>query len=103
MSDFSARVYRLAFAAAAAYNIAFGLWALLFPNAFFDVFDLAPPRYPAIWARAGKWLAFDSAERNGKDHDLYVVQPSDPKSKRMVAQEPRRCGASSPVLRRVPN
>ena len=53
MSDFSARLYRLAFAAAATYNIAFGLWAALFPNAFFDVFDLAAPRYPAIWACLG--------------------------------------------------
>ena len=53
MSDFAARVYRIAFAAAAAYNIAFGLWASLFPHAFFDVFTLAPPRYPAIWACLG--------------------------------------------------
>jgi len=53
VSDFSARVYKIAFAAAAAYNIAFGLWASLFPNAFFAVFDLAPPRYPAIWACLG--------------------------------------------------
>ena len=53
MSDFSARVYRLAFAAAAAYNILFGLWASLFPRAFFDLFEFAPPRYPAIWACLG--------------------------------------------------
>lgn len=53
MSDFSARVYRFAFGAAAAYNIAFGLWASLFPRAFFNVFDLDPPRYPAIWACLG--------------------------------------------------
>ena len=43
-------------------------------------------RYPPVWARQGKWVAYDSAERNGKDHDLYVVQPSDPKTKRLVAQ-----------------
>ncbi len=43
----------MAFAAAAAYNIAFGLWASLFPRAFFDIFALAPPRYPAIWACLG--------------------------------------------------
>lgn len=50
---FSARVYRLIFTTAAAYNIAFGLWASLFPRAFFNIFELAPPRYPAIWACLG--------------------------------------------------
>ena len=42
-------------------------------------------RFPPVWARQGKWLAFDSAERNGKDRDLYVIQPSDPKTKRRLA------------------
>lgn len=41
-------------------------------------------RYAQVWARTGKWLAFDSAERNGKDRDLYVMQPSDPKTKRRL-------------------
>jgi len=53
MSDFSARVYRVVFGAAAAYNIAFGLWAAIAPHAFFDVFALDAPRYPAIWACLG--------------------------------------------------
>ncbi len=53
MTEFSARIYRLIFTAAAAYNIAFGLWASLFPGAFFNVFELSPPRYPAIWACLG--------------------------------------------------
>ena len=42
-------------------------------------------RYPHVWSRQGKWLAYDSAERNGKDRDLYVIQPSDPKTKRKLA------------------
>src|SRR5678815_1122836 len=46
----------------------------------------AKARYPAIWARQGRWLAYDSAERNGKDHDIYVIQPSDPKTKRLLTQ-----------------
>jgi dipeptidyl aminopeptidase/acylaminoacyl peptidase len=46
----------------------------------------ARSRYGIIWAKQGKWLAYDSSERNGKDRDLYVLQPSDPKTKRMVAQ-----------------
>ncbi len=38
------------------------------------------------WSRQGKWIAYDSTERNGRDHDLYVMQPADPKSARRVAQ-----------------
>lgn len=43
----------MAFGAAAVYNIAFGLWASLFPLAFFRLFALETPRYPAIWACLG--------------------------------------------------
>ena len=53
MGEFSARVYRVVFGAAAMYNIAFGLWAALAPRAFFDLFHLDSPRYPAIWACLG--------------------------------------------------
>lgn len=53
MTEFSRRAYRLIFSAAAAYNIAFGLWAALFPRAFFHLFRLDEPRYPAIWACLG--------------------------------------------------
>jgi hypothetical protein len=53
MTDFSSRVYRLIFGAAAAYNVGFGLWAALFPRAFFELFRLDPPRYPTIWACLG--------------------------------------------------
>lgn len=53
MSKYSARIYRLIFTAAAAYNILFGLWCSLTPLAFFRLFDLEPPRYPAIWACLG--------------------------------------------------
>ena len=53
MIDYSSRVYRLVFTAAAAYNILFGLWASLFPRAFFRIFRLATPQYPGIWACLG--------------------------------------------------
>src|SRR4051812_6063591 len=46
----------------------------------------AQSRYGLAWARQGKWVAYDSAERNGKDRDLYVVQPADPKTKRRLAE-----------------
>ena len=53
MSAFSSQIYRLIFAAAAAYNILFGLWASLFPYAFFKILNIDPPRYPGIWACLG--------------------------------------------------
>lgn len=39
-----------------------------------------------VWSRQGKWIAYTSTERNGKDYDLYVMQPSDPKTARRVAE-----------------
>lgn len=53
LTPYRARLYRLVFFLAAAYNLAFGLWAGLWPRAFFDLFDLARPLYPAIWACLG--------------------------------------------------
>jgi dipeptidyl aminopeptidase/acylaminoacyl peptidase len=43
-------------------------------------------RHPPVWSRQGKWLLYDSAERNGKDRDLYVIQPADPKTKRRLTE-----------------
>ena len=53
MTAYRTRLYRLVFAAAATYNVAFGLWAAVWPLSFFAVFDLDPPRYPSIWACLG--------------------------------------------------
>jgi dipeptidyl aminopeptidase/acylaminoacyl peptidase len=39
-----------------------------------------------VWSNAGDWFAYGSTRRNGKDVDLYVINPSDPKSNRMLAQ-----------------
>lgn len=41
---------------------------------------------PNAWSRDGRWLAYSSTRRNGTDSDLYVVDPRDPKSDRLVAQ-----------------
>jgi dipeptidyl aminopeptidase/acylaminoacyl peptidase len=38
------------------------------------------------WSRAGDRLAYSSTARNGKDYDLHVVSPADPRSDRLVAQ-----------------
>lgn len=50
---YRARLYRLLFAAAAVYNITFGLWASLRPFSFFRRFEMAAPNYPAVWACLG--------------------------------------------------
>ncbi len=46
-------IYRLIFVAAGVYNVLFGLWAVLFPEAFFHLMEIPPPRYPAIWKCIG--------------------------------------------------
>ena len=38
------------------------------------------------WSNAGDKLAYTSTRRNGKDLDLYVMNPKDPTSDRMLAQ-----------------
>jgi hypothetical protein len=54
---FRARLYRLLLGAAALYNLGFGLWAVLWPRSFFDLFEMAPPRYPAVWQCLGMVIA----------------------------------------------
>jgi hypothetical protein len=50
---FADRLFRIAFALAGCYNLAFGLWAAIWPLAFFDWFQIPSPRYPGIWACLG--------------------------------------------------
>jgi len=38
------------------------------------------------WSHDGRWLGYSSTRRNGTDTDLYVVDPRDPSTNRMVAQ-----------------
>jgi len=38
------------------------------------------------WSKDGKLLAYTSTRRNGRDTDIYVMNPRDPKSDRMLAQ-----------------
>jgi dipeptidyl aminopeptidase/acylaminoacyl peptidase len=40
----------------------------------------------ALWSRQGDRIAYTSTRRNGNDTDLYVQDPSDPKSDRLVAE-----------------
>ena len=38
------------------------------------------------WSHKGSWLAYNSSRRNGTDKDIYIMDPSDPKTDRMVLQ-----------------
>lgn len=38
------------------------------------------------WSQDGRWLGYSSTRRNGTDSDLYIVDPRDPKTDRLVAQ-----------------
>jgi hypothetical protein len=51
--SFADRLFRIAFVLAGFYNLAFGLWAAIWPLAFFRLFDIPLPRYPGIWACLG--------------------------------------------------
>lgn len=53
MTPYRARLFRIVLGAAAAYNVAFGLWAGFMPRAFFEWMELEAPRYPAIWQCLG--------------------------------------------------
>jgi hypothetical protein len=54
MTDpFAMRIFRIVFLLAGCYNLAFGLWVGFFPLSFFELFDIAPPHYPAIWSCLG--------------------------------------------------
>ncbi len=39
-----------------------------------------------LWSDAGDRLAYTSTRRNGKDTDLYIVNPTDPKSDKLLTQ-----------------
>lgn len=53
ISAYRVKLYRLIFAVAAIYNIAYGLWACLWPRAFFDLMKMVPPNYPGLWQCLG--------------------------------------------------
>ena len=38
------------------------------------------------WSKDGRWIAYTSTRRTGADNDIYVMDPRDPKSDRLVAQ-----------------
>jgi dipeptidyl aminopeptidase/acylaminoacyl peptidase len=38
------------------------------------------------WSHDGRWLAYTSTRRNGADNDIYIVDPRNPASNRLLAQ-----------------
>ena len=40
----------------------------------------------ANWSDDGKWIAYNSTRRNGKDTDIYVINPDDKASDRLLLQ-----------------
>ncbi len=38
----------------------------------------------AHWSNSGQWLAYTSTRRNGRDNDIYVINPADPKTDRLL-------------------
>jgi dipeptidyl aminopeptidase/acylaminoacyl peptidase len=66
-------------------------------NEFFQIHTLANGRLTLLtdgrsrnqlnaWSHDGRWLSYTSTRRNGTDSDLYIVDPREPQSNRMVAQ-----------------
>jgi dipeptidyl aminopeptidase/acylaminoacyl peptidase len=66
-------------------------------NFQFSLFDLATGQARRVtdgrsrnvspcWSRSGKWLAWSSNARNGKDMDIWVLDPSDPTGARRVRE-----------------
>ncbi|TAK54078.1 MAG: S9 family peptidase, partial [Bacteroidetes bacterium] len=38
------------------------------------------------WSHDGKWIAYTSTRRNNKDVDIYIINPSDPSTDKMLLQ-----------------
>jgi dipeptidyl aminopeptidase/acylaminoacyl peptidase len=66
-------------------------------NEFFQIHTLANGRLTLLtdgrsrnqinaWSHDGRWLAYTSTRRNGTDADIYIVDPRNPASSRMVAE-----------------
>jgi hypothetical protein len=53
LSDYRSEIYRLIFSLAAFYNIAFGVWACLWPRVLFAKLEIASPNYPSLWQCLG--------------------------------------------------
>lgn len=66
-------------------------------NEFYQLFTLESGRLRLVtdgesrnnfgaWSHDGRWIGYSSTRRNGRDTDLYVVDPRDPATDRRVAE-----------------
>ena len=66
-------------------------------NEFYQIYTLAGGRLTLLtdgrsrngfntWSHDGRWIAYTSTRRNGTDSDIYVMDPRDPSTNRLVAQ-----------------
>jgi dipeptidyl aminopeptidase/acylaminoacyl peptidase len=39
-----------------------------------------------VFSKDGRWVAYQSTKRTGKDNDIYVIDPSDPQTERLLLQ-----------------
>jgi dipeptidyl aminopeptidase/acylaminoacyl peptidase len=40
----------------------------------------------ATWSPSGKWLAYTSTRRNGKDNDIWIIDPQQPATDKLVSE-----------------
>lgn len=80
MTDpYGERIYRIIFRLAGCYNLGFGTWSVLWPTSFFELAELDPPRYPAIWSGLGMvvglygLLYLYSARHLDRAHPIILV------------------------------
>ncbi|ESQ74715.1 prolyl oligopeptidase family serine peptidase [Asticcacaulis sp. AC402] len=66
-------------------------------NEFFQLFTLKDGKLTLLtdgksrnsgnaWSKDGQYFAYTSTRRNGADNDIYIIDPRDPASNRLVAQ-----------------
>lgn len=39
-----------------------------------------------VWSHGGKWIAYGSTKRNGADRDIYIMNPKDPSSNKLLSE-----------------
>lgn len=78
MSHINLNRYRPWFYAAAVYNFVWGSANVLFPQLIFDLLNMPPPSYPALWQVVGMFVlvyapAYWWAGRNPEQHPHLIL------------------------------
>jgi len=69
---------RTVLTAAGVYNIAWGAWVILFPDAYFNLVGMTPPNYPELWQCIGMivgvyGIAYFAAARDPRRMSVIVL------------------------------